>query len=186
MPQMLTPELARRFEREILVHVDVAHRMAMSLTRDRDRADDLVQDATLRALRAYPELRSRENLRSWFARIVHTTFLDRVRYEKRRPTASIDDEDGPVGEADLGVVEFEPSVFAQGLDDDYDAALGTLPVDWRAAVQLVDVEGLSYEEAARTLDVPVGTVRSRLHRARQKLYTELCRRLRLGWCSESG
>ena len=178
-----TPEaLSRRFEREVLPHVDVAYRMARTLTRDEDQAHDLVQDAALRALKAFPNLRHSDNLRSWLARIVHTTFLDRVRYDRRRPTTSIEEES--VDDASLGVTEFDPLVFEQALDDDYDACMGALPDTWRATVQLVDVEGMTYEEAAAALDVPVGTIRSRLHRGRRRLYEELCSRLRLGLCGE--
>ena len=178
-----TPEtIARRFEREVLPHVDVAYRMARSLTHDEDQAHDLVQDAALRALKAFPRLQHADNLRSWLARIVHTTFLDRVRYDNRRPTSSLDDAE--LDDTALGVTEFDPLVFEQALDDDYDACMQVLPPSWRATVQLVDVEGMSYEEAAEALDVPVGTVRSRLHRARQRLYVELCQRLQLGLCGK--
>ena len=184
MPHSITTEQAREFEREVMPHVDVAYRMARSLARDEDQAQDLVQDAALRAMRAFPRLEHRDNLRSWLARIVHTTFLDRVRYEQRRPTHSIDTGDG-LDESALGVTELEPTVFEQSLDDDYQACMDVLPTAWRAAIQLVDIEGISYEDAALALDVPIGTVRSRLHRARLRLYEELCRRLKLGYCTDS-
>ena len=89
-----------------------------------------------------------------------------------------------VDDASLGVTEFDPLVFEQALDDDYDACMATLPDSWRATVQLVDVEGMTYEEAAAALDVPVGTIRSRLHRGRQRLYEALCSRLHLGLCGD--
>lgn len=178
-----SPDLVDRFEREVLVHVDAAYRMAITLTGDRDRAEDLVQDATLKALRSFGGVDHARNLRSWFVRVVHTTFLDGIRYERRRPTESIDADDGPA-EHELGSVQLVPEVFRAGLDDDYEAALAELPPGWRAVVHLVDIEGQSYEEAAKALDLPVGTVRSRLHRARERLLVSLCRRLRLAGCPE--
>jgi len=184
MAPEISPQCIERFEREVLPHVDVAYRMAMTLTRDADRADDLVQDASLRALRSFPKLKHKDNLRSWFVRVVHTTFLDTVRYERRRPTESIDDENGNLTEADLGVTEMEPKMCLASLDDDYEAVMDSLPTGWRAVVQMVDVEGMSYEECAETLDLPVGTVRSRLHRARSRLHQGLCQRLQLRWCEE--
>ena len=173
---------ARAFEREVMPHVDVAYRMARTLTRDEDQVADLVQDAALRALRAFPSLTHHDNLRSWLARIVHTTFLDRVRYDRRRPTSPIEDED--FDDAALGSIEYDPLVFEQALDDDYEACMQALPEAWRLTVQLVDVEGMSYEDAAAALDAPVGTVRSRLHRGRRRLYEELCSRLKLGLCGD--
>lgn len=173
---------ARRFEREVMPHVDVAYRMARTLTHDEDQVADLVQDAALRALKAFPSLAHHDNLRSWLARIVHTTFLDKVRYEKRRPTSPIEDEN--FDDAALGTIEFDPLVFEQALDDDYEQCMRALPETWRLVVQLVDVEGMSYEDAAHALDIPIGTVRSRLHRGRQRLYQELCMRLQLGLCGK--
>lgn len=173
---------ARAFERDVMPHMDVAYRMARSLIRDEDQVADLVQDAAVRALKAFPSIAHQDNLRSWLARIVHTTFLDRVRYEKRRPTTSIDDED--FDDAALGSIEYDPLVFEQALDDDYEACMQAVPENWRLVVQLVDVEGMSYEATAHALDVPIGTVRSRLHRGRKRLYEELCGRLNLGLCNE--
>lgn len=177
-------DTARRFEREVLPHIDVAYRMARSLTRDEDQVADLVQDAAIRALKAFPSLSHHDNLRSWLARIVHTTFLDKVRYDKRRPTTSIEEES--IDDGDLGTVEFDPLVFETALDDDYEACMQALPETWRLVVQLVDVEGMSYDEASQALDIPIGTVRSRLHRGRQRLYVELCTRLQLGICGDHG
>lgn len=171
---------ARRFEREVMPHIDVAYRMARTMTHDEDQVADLVQDAALRALKAFPSLTHHDNLRSWLARIVHTTFLDRVRYEKRRPTTAIEDE--TLDDAALGTFEYDPLVFEQALDDDYEHCMRALPETWRLVVQLVDVEGLNYEDAAQVLDIPIGTVRSRLHRGRKRLYEELCQTLKLGLC----
>jgi RNA polymerase sigma-70 factor (ECF subfamily) len=172
----LPPELGRRFEAEILPHLDVMYRMAMMLARDPEHAQDLAQEAALKALQGYPRLEHRSNLRSWLARIVHTTFLDRLRLERRRPEESLEElgEDVPPGDADTQ--GWEPAVLRDGFQDDLEEGLGSLPAGWRALVLIIDVEGWSYEEAAETLDVPIGTIRSRLHRARQRLYQHLQRR----------
>ncbi len=184
MSHPIPPETIERFEREVLPHVDVAYRMAITLTHDPDRAADLVQEAILRALRAFPRLQHHDNLRSWLARVVHTTFLDMVRYEQRRPVESLDEHDD-ASDGAYGFVEMQPAVISESVDDDFEAALASLPPGWRSIVHLVDVEGMSYEETSIALDVPVGTVRSRLHRARHRLQIELCRRLELPGCEDA-
>ena len=162
---------ARRFEEEILPHLDLLWRMGLSLTRDPTLAEDLVQEAALRALRGLSGLKESTQVRSWLARVVHTTWLDQLRKEARRPSGAWDEGfEETLTDGDLGdPASFEPEILHQAFDDEWEEALNSLPPQWKAALLLVDVEGFSYEEAARTFELPVGTIRSRLHRARHRL-----------------
>jgi RNA polymerase sigma-70 factor (ECF subfamily) len=161
------------FERALHEHFDVLYRMARSLLGDAEGVEDLVQDASLRALRAFDELEHHENLRSWFARVVYTCFLDGRRYERRRPSVPLDEygEDVELRAAELST--WEPAILRNGFEDELEAHLARLPAGSRAVLQLVDVEGFSYQEVSQALDLPIGTVRSRLFRARRTLYRAL-------------
>lgn len=161
------------FERVVMPHLDVLYRMGLYLTRDATRAEDLSHDAVLKAMRSFSTFRPGTNVRSWLARVVHTTFLDQRRKEERareeawdhRLDETLADESAPRG--------WEPAVVRDALDDAWENALAQLPPGWRTTLMMVDVEGWSYEEVADALSIPVGTVRSRLHRARRGVYETL-------------
>jgi RNA polymerase sigma-70 factor (ECF subfamily) len=169
----------RSFEAVALPLLADVSRFALSLTRDQDEADDLVQDTFLKAFRAWSSFTPGTNARSWLFTICKNTFRRRFRREKARPDveleASGDDDALP---AVLSHVEAE----RKGLGDLFDRidvqpalerGLDDLPEAFREVVVLVDLEGLSYHEAAEVLEVPVGTVRSRLFRARRRLQEHL-------------
>lgn len=161
------------FERALVENFDVLYRMARALTGPSDQAEDLVQEASLRAMRAFPRLAHHDNLRSWFARVVHTTFLDLRRREQRQPTDSLEEHPNALEVQSVEAVEWQPQILREGFEDELQAHLDALGPGSRAVVQLVDVEGFRYEEVAEVLDVPIGTVRSRLFRARRALYEAL-------------
>jgi RNA polymerase sigma-70 factor (ECF subfamily) len=169
-----SPELTRRFQQEILPHLDVAYRMGLALSRDPDRAEDLAQDSLLKALRGLDGLRPGTNPRSWLARVVHTTWLDQVRREGRRPEEPWDEglDEVAAGAEDA----WEPELMRRALNDCWEEGLDLLPAEWRTTLMLVEVEGFAYEETAEATGVPVGTVRSRLHRARSRLHDFLRQR----------
>jgi RNA polymerase sigma-70 factor, ECF subfamily len=154
------------FNRLVLPEVDVMWRVAMSLTRNRADAEDLVQESLLRAYKAIQSFDGRYP-RAWLLTILRNT--ERNRHRRRRPELLSDpdiaEERGPRTESD------EVERFAE--DHEFDAAvtaaLEELPENFRRVVELVDVDGLSYQEAADVLDVPLGTVMSRLHRARRRI-----------------
>jgi RNA polymerase sigma-70 factor (ECF subfamily) len=130
--------------------------LAYRLVGDRDLMDDVLQEAYLKAFRALPSLRGREALGTWLRRIVYNASMDQLR--RRRKLVPLDDlPDHP-----------DPAEVAAGRRD-LAAALESLPPVMRAAVLLVDAEGLSYEEAGAIIGVPKGTVASRLSRAREIL-----------------
>lgn len=137
-------------------------RFALALARDRSMADDLVQDCLARALAAWGTRRNDDALRAWLFAILHNLWRSRVHRDAIRPDSRPWDEagDGP-GESGGQIERLQLR--------DLDAALGMLSEEHRALLLLIAVEGMSYEEAARIQGVPVGTVMSRLTRARERL-----------------
>jgi len=128
-------------------------------------AEDVVQEALLRVKRGLVRYQP-GNLNGWLARIVTNVFLDDARRRSRRPQSALPDDPERVIEGSPGADE---ELDARDLPDHIQDALRTLPEEFRAPVVLSDVVGQSYEEISRTLDIPVGTVRSRIHRGRARL-----------------
>lgn len=143
-------------------------RFAFALTRNMDSADDLVQDTCERALARLDQWEPGTKLESWMYRIAQNLWLDRKRSEKSRgPTLDLDDAIGLQGDDGRTVTESRLTLAAVG------EGINKLPADQQVLIAMVCVEGLSYKEAATILDVPIGTVMSRLSRARQTLYANL-------------
>ncbi|PQA89368.1 RNA polymerase sigma factor [Hyphococcus luteus] len=140
------------------------HRFALQLTRNQDRACDLVQDSVERALRK-AHLFDGSNLRSWLFTICRRVFLNQIRSEKARGVA-VEMDDAPQSRLSSAQTQEQTMHFNDVVD-----AFQKLPVNDRVILSLVVIEGMKYEEAAEMLDVPVGTVRSRLSRARNRLMT---------------
>jgi len=169
-------ELRADFDRAALPHLDAVFSAAVYLTGDRDRASDLVQETFLRAFRFFHQFEPGTNCRAWLLTILQNTFRNRYRAEQRnRRSVDIDD---PLAEAEATLasqVDDDPEtlVLATLLDHEVSAALARLPEVFRSVVVLIDLEELTYDEAAKALDCPIGTVRSRLSRARALLEREL-------------
>ncbi|MCB0970441.1 MAG: RNA polymerase sigma factor [Acidimicrobiales bacterium] len=162
-----------RFVAYVVPEIDVMLRVARTMTATLAEAEDLVGDSLVRALRGIDGFDGRHP-RAWLLTIVRNTHINRNR--RRRP-GLLDDPDAPGAEARAGT---EPSaeevVASQTVGGPVAEALATLGPDARAVVELVDVAGLTYAEAADVLDVPVGTVMSRLHRARRRIRDHLVAR----------
>jgi RNA polymerase sigma-70 factor (ECF subfamily) len=160
------------FERYVLPEIEVLLRVANSLTRNHAEAEDLVQDTLLRAYRAIDGFDGRHP-RAWLLTILRNTHINRNR--RRRPELLRD----PDAATNRMVSAASDERTDAGLDDEIDAeilrALASLDELFRHVVELVDIDGLSYAEAAEVLDVPVGTVMSRLHRARSRIRDRLDR-----------
>jgi RNA polymerase sigma factor (sigma-70 family) len=146
-------------------HGRFLYTVAYRLTGNREDAEDLVQEVLLRVRRGL-ETYQPGSLEGWLSRIATNAFLDDVRRRKRRPEDLLPEDPDWVLPPTAGADE---ALAAEVLPDDVQAALGCLPEDFRAAVVLCDVVGLSYHEIGETLQVPVGTVRSRIHRGRAML-----------------
>lgn len=146
-------------------HGAFIYTVAYRLTGNRDDAQDLVQEVLIRVrrgLRTYTP----GSIRGWLSRITTNAFLDDARRRQRRPTDALPDDPDRVLPSSEGADE---AAAAASLPDDVQDALRALPHDYRAAVVLSDVVGLSYQEIADALSVPIGTVRSRIHRGRAQL-----------------
>lgn len=164
------------FDREVLAQMEDVYRFALSLTRDADQAEDLVQETYLRAFRSWQTFQPGSDARRWLFTICRNAFLRGL--EKDRRTVSIDDGDQDASAA----VQLHASMQVDGTADllsridlapALSQALGRLNEPFRSAVVLVDVEGMSYDEASEILGVPIGTVRSRLFRGRRQLQESL-------------
>lgn len=160
------------FERLALEQIDMLGRVALALTRDSTRAEDLVQETYLHAIRAADRFDMQDHgLRPWLLRILHNLHYSQGRRNKRQPLA-VDDEL-------LQQVEDRPAsptlelLADQTLDERLSRALQALAPEYETVLMLWAIEEMSYKEIADAIDVPLGTVMSRLHRARQKLAERL-------------
>jgi RNA polymerase sigma-70 factor (ECF subfamily) len=184
LPPTEGPEdLARRdrFERDALPLLPGMYAAALRMTRNPADAEDLVQETFLRAYRGFAGFEEGTNLKAWLYRILTNTFINAYRKRQRQPVTVSEQEveDRSLFER-LG--ESGPSAEAEVLqrlpDDDVKEALDSLSEGFRLAVLLADVEGFSYKEIAEIMDVPIGTVMSRLHRGRRALERRLWEKMR--------
>lgn len=159
------------FEQEALPHLDTLYRVALRLTGDRAAAEDLVQETMLRALRAWGSFRPGSNARAWLVTILRNQFINGWRSRKRAPTGI--DMDAIPEPPDLGDPDPEGRFFDELVDDEVLEAVDALPPEFREVLVLSDMEGLPYADIAAALGIPVGTVKSRLFRARRILQGRL-------------
>jgi len=168
-----------QFDRIAVPLLDQVYTTALYLARNPDDAQDLVQETYLRAFRFWDRFTVGTNCKAWMLTILHNVFRNRYRDRQReRRTIEYDES---FFEDDRRVVDPndplrdnpEEEVLARLLDSEVEAALKKLPEDFLTALVLVDIQELTYEEAAAVMECPVGTVRSRLSRARRLLYREL-------------
>jgi RNA polymerase sigma-70 factor, ECF subfamily len=164
------------FVQEALSYVDSLYGTALRLTRRPADAEDLVQDTYLKAFRASAQFERGTNLKAWLFTILHNTFRNIRRHDGRNPI-NVDSEIVEQAEAvePGGRAQFNPEqlLTRATLDADLQAALDDLPDAFRQAVWLRDVEEFAYAEIARMIDVPIGTVMSRISRGRKMLYERL-------------
>lgn len=174
-------ERRSRFEGLVGEHLDGLYRSARRLTRDQTAAEDLVQEAMLKAWRSFHTFQEGTNIRAWLHRILMNAFFDAYRKKTREPEL-VDQED--VGEFYLYDKAREGAALSQAgnpemevldhiMDTEVREALESLPPQFRAAIMLADVEGFTYNEIAGILGIPIGTVMSRLSRGRHLLQRRL-------------
>ncbi|MGH7904617.1 MAG: sigma-70 family RNA polymerase sigma factor [Candidatus Dormibacteraceae bacterium] len=178
----MAQEQESAFSVEALTHLDTLYRGALRLTRDPDQAQDLVQDTYVRALRYQHSFEAGTNMKAWLFAIMRNLFWDRFRAGRQEELSLDDGDDFALYDRlrDKGPGP-ESQVLDQLAATEVVSAVETLPPLHREVVLLVDVEGFAYKDAARILDVPIGTVMSRLHRARRQLQQSL-----YGYAVESG
>jgi RNA polymerase sigma-70 factor (ECF subfamily) len=159
----------RRYEETVLLHLDAAYNLARWLTGDDHDAEDVVQEACCRAFRAFAGYRG-GNARAWLLSVVRNTSYTRLQQRARSPSLSFEEE-----HQDIGSEELNPArllllrVDQQMLRD----AVAALPEEYREVIVLRELEGLSYQEIAAIAAIPIGTVMSRLSRARKLLHKRL-------------
>jgi len=166
-----------RFEEEALALSDQVYRVARHLAGSREEADDLVQETYARAFRSWRSYQPGTNLRAWLLRILTNLNIDRGRRAQRTPpTQGLEANDyylyDRLTESDGGPSD-EERVVERLSQDDIVEALASVPHDFRDVIVLVDIGDFSYQDAAQILDIPIGTVMSRLHRGRRILKREL-------------
>jgi RNA polymerase sigma-70 factor (ECF subfamily) len=173
-------------EREVLLfedlvarHVDLAHHVALAWTRDAAAADDLTQEAFMKAWRAFGSFRAGTNFKAWILAILRNAFLDRQRALAARPDrvpmgaiTTAEEPEAPIPAPRAIDIE-NREIFYDVFGDQVARLLHRMPSEYQVAVLLCDVEGMTYPEIAGALGVPVGTVRSRIHRGRALLSEHL-------------
>lgn len=172
-------ERKARFEREALMYVDQLYAAALRIARNPQDAEDLVQEAYMKAFSAFHQYKPGTNLKAWLYRILTNTYINVYRKRQREPYQANSDtvEDWQLARAGAhdskGLPSAENEALAHLPDSDIKEALQSIPEDFRMAVYYSDVEGFSYKEISDIMDTPIGTVMSRLHRGRKLLRDKL-------------
>jgi len=166
-----------QFEKELMPYATSLYNFAFRLSLDEDDASDLVQDTYLKAYRFFDSYQPGTNAKAWLFRILKNTFINdfrkksklpiKVDYQEVETTYNSDDVDEPQ------TTDLRSESVRDLLGDEVARALNSIEVDFRTVIVLCDIEGFTYEEMAKILNIPIGTVRSRLHRARQLLKVQL-------------
>lgn len=165
------------FEKELLPHIDALKTFAYHLAYDDDDANDLVQETYMKAYRFIDKYIQGTNSKAWLFKICKNAYINHYRKRSKRPTR-VDFEDivsyHDSDDATLpGYMDLREEIFDKMMGDEVTIAINSLPIDFRTVVLLCDVEGFTYEEIGKIIDVPIGTVRSRLFRARNMLKEKL-------------
>ncbi len=176
----------KRFEDEALPHLDALYTMAIRLARNPDDANDLLQETVLRAYRFFHQFESGTNCRAWMFTILFNNFRNGYRKSSREQPASSAEEFDRKVEGESLLTDPAGRIPKQccrdrGMEGEVESALGALPAEFREAILLVDVEELSYQEVSGVLNVPIGTVKSRVSRGRAMLRDALA-----GFAKERG
>jgi RNA polymerase sigma-70 factor (ECF subfamily) len=167
------------FSQQAMQYAPQLYSAALRMTRNRSDAEDLVQETYLRAYRGFEGFNDGTNLRAWLFRILTNTFINSYRSKQRRvQETELDDVEDlylykRISGVDVASRSAEDTLFELFPDDEVKASLEALPENFRLPVLLADVEGFSYREIADMLDIPMGTVMSRLHRGRKAMQKAL-------------
>ena len=170
-----------QFEQAAMPYLDSLYNTAYRMARNAEDAEDLVQETYLKAYRSFGQFTPGTNLKAWLFKILKNTFINEYRKRQAAPIesdfADIEEsfESQLAAEATGQMKNPEETILEGAFDEGVQKALDELPVDYRMAVLLADIEGFSYKEIAEILDIPVGTVMSRLYRGRKLLEAEMLR-----------
>lgn len=167
----------RIFEEEFYPHADALFNFAYGLTYNEEDANDLVQETYMKAFRFIDKYIEGTNAKAWLFKILKNGFINQYRKKVKRPTRVDyqevinfhDQEDTNFSSH----VDLREEIYQNMMGDEVTGAVNALPVDFRTVILLCDIEGFTYEEISKIIDIPIGTVRSRLHRARNMLKDKL-------------
>jgi RNA polymerase sigma factor (sigma-70 family) len=176
--ELTKEERDRIFETEFLPHIDSLYNFAVFLQNDEEIAKDLLQETYLRAYKFIGYYERGTNAKAWLIRILKNTFINEYRKKSKLPIRieleetyqTVDESQDDEGQQN---VDLREEVYNNLVSDEITKAVNSLPVDYRLIILLCDVEDFKYDEIAKIIDVPIGTVRSRLHRARNMLKEQL-------------
>ena len=169
------------FQREAIPHLDALYGTALRMTKDEQDAEDLVQEAMLKAYRYFDKYENGTNCKAWLFKIMTNTFINRYRKSKKRREFLVDDDYRPLQERAeappqnpfIDDFDDEENLYFKMFGDEVKNALETIPVDFRMVVLLADLQDFTYKEIAEIMDCPIGTVMSRLYRGRRMLQAKL-------------
>lgn len=167
----------RIFEEEFLPHADALYTFAYHLTYNEEDANDLVQETFLKAFRFIDKYDTGTNAKAWLFKILKNAFINEYRKKTKQPTTVDYEEVINFHEEEdtnySSYLDLRQEIFQSLIGDEVTTAINSLPVDFRTVILLCDVEGFKYDEIAKIVNIPIGTVRSRLHRARNMLKEQL-------------
>ena len=170
-------EQLKIFEEEFMPHLDAMYNFAYRLTFEEDDAKDLVQDTFLKAYRFVNSFQKGTNAKAWLYRILKNSFINDFRKKSKQPSkVDYQEVENFYNSDDVNdniTTDLRIDTVKDMIGDEVTIALNSLAVDFRTVIILCDLEGFTYEEMAKILDIPIGTVRSRLHRARNLLKEKL-------------
>lgn len=175
--QNISKSFYEDFDSIVISQSAALNSFALKMTNDEEEAEDLVQDTLLKAFRFFDKFEKGTNAKAWLFQIMKNTFINNYRKTNKEPY-KVDYEDVQnfyenIKANEVKTQHFQGDAFSNILDDELTEALSKLPDEFRTIVFLSDIEGYSYEEIGNFVDCPIGTVRSRLHRARKMLYSLL-------------
>lgn len=167
----------RIFEEEFLPQIESLYTFAYHLTYNEEDANDLVQETYLKAYRFIDKYKEGTNAKAWLFKILKNVFINQYRRKSKQPT-KVDYEDivkyqDKEDSRYSSYMDLREEMFQHMIGDEVTNAINALPVDFRVVILLCDIEGFTYEEISKIIDIPIGTVRSRLHRARNMLKEKL-------------
>jgi len=165
------------FNSEVIPHMKSLRNYALMMTRDYDNSEDLLQDTLLNAFRFLHKYEEGSNIKAWLFKIMKNSFINKYRKKIKKPF-EVDYGDvlnfyEIIKPKDLLTEHFQQDAFSNSLHDEVENAVSLLPDDFRTIIFLSDIEGYTYKEISEFVDCPLGTVRSRLHRGRKILYSQL-------------
>lgn len=177
---MPTKNLSKKdatFENELLPHINALTTFAFHLTYNEEDARDLVQDTFMKSYKSIDSYAEGTNAKAWLFKILKNAYINEYRKKSKRPT-EVDFEDflAYLEKDDLtnaGAQDFRMDMYQNLIGDEVTIAINSLPVDFKTVILLCDIEGFTYEEISKITDIPIGTVRSRLHRGRRMLREKL-------------